>query len=301
MHITFYSPHLSAYNPIVKGRSYSTTSLPVGVLASLQERRSDTYSDALSHRIESTFRKTRADKGEVNVKKETTDELREDSEQQVSTSTSSGKTVLIRNTQQQKQFSPRLNLTSDYDSSNDSPSGSDATLDESTSSRFTSNVKNRTHVTSSAQLGETKKDNNVRQSSSRETDSPTKEFRCTLCGGKTKLSSKEKSPVLQPNWPNASPPPPFIPKLDAQGCFVIDGIIYDIEELATDPLLRRINEWDYPIFELHAQTGDAILSHMTYHVFLEAGLLEAFRIPIPEFLNYFRALEQGYRDKPCKI
>ena len=31
------------------------------------------------------------------------------------------------------------------------------------------------------------------------------------------------------------------------------------------------------------------------------GLLETFKIPTPEFLLYFHALELGYRDKPCEL
>lgn len=85
--------------------------------------------------------------------------------------------------------------------------------------------------------------------------------------------------------------------------------------------------WDYPIFDLADQTQDTILSRVSklesraefyilqvawsntyaaltsqvaYKLFLETGLFETFRIPLPEFLTYFHALELGYRDKPCK-
>lgn len=40
---------------------------------------------------------------------------------------------------------------------------------------------------------------------------------------------------------------------------------------------------------------------MCYKVFLDVGLFETFKIPIKEFINYFHALELGYRDKPCKL
>jgi hypothetical protein len=33
---------------------------------------------------------------------------------------------------------------------------------------------------------------------------------------------------------------------------------------------------------------------------MEVGLFETFRIPVPQFLHYFHALELGYRSKPCK-
>ncbi|GFY63150.1 cGMP-inhibited 3',5'-cyclic phosphodiesterase A [Trichonephila inaurata madagascariensis] len=37
---------------------------------------------------------------------------------------------------------------------------------------------------------------------------------------------------------------------------------------------------------------------MCYKVFREVGLFEAFKIPVQEFLNYFHAVESGYREKP---
>ena len=37
-----------------------------------------------------------------------------------------------------------------------------------------------------------------------------------------------------------------------------------------------------------------------YKLFVEVGLFETFRIPVAPFLQYFHALEQGYREKPCK-
>lgn len=194
---------------------------------------------------------------------------------------------------QQKQFTPRLNLTSDYDSSNDSPSGSDATIDDNAIADSSSKLSTFHRKASSG--------NALSGIAKGVGDEHEKEYRCVLCGGRTRLTSvSEKSPVLQSNWPNTAPPPPFVPVLDDYGRYLVDNAVYDLEALATDALLCRINEWDYPIFELYEKVGNAILSKMSYHVFFEAGLLEAFKIPIPEFLNYFRALEQGYRDKPCK-
>lgn len=37
-----------------------------------------------------------------------------------------------------------------------------------------------------------------------------------------------------------------------------------------------------------------------YTLFQDTGLLEIFNIPTLQFMNYFRALENGYRDIPCK-
>jgi cGMP-inhibited 3',5'-cyclic phosphodiesterase A len=272
----------------LKGRSYSTTALPFGTLAALQNcrERQFTYNTNVNE-IGSTYRRAEFEEGEAD--NETTED--EGNE------TISIPANVILNIQR-KQFSPRLNLTSDYDSSNESPSGSDATLDESASldsgSRFVLSRKSP-NISSEMRVESLHK-----KSISYKDEESYREKKCVLCGTKTKIyAPTDKSPVLQLNWPFSAPPPPIVPQLDKNGHYIIDGTIYDLEELSTLPLLCRIDEWDYPIFELVAQTGDAILSKMSYHVFLEAGLLEAFKIPIPEFLNYFRALEKGYRNKPC--
>lgn len=39
---------------------------------------------------------------------------------------------------------------------------------------------------------------------------------------------------------------------------------------------------------------------MAYCLFLEAGLIETFRIPQREFINYFRAMEANYGTNACK-
>lgn len=44
----------------------------------------------------------------------------------------------------------------------------------------------------------------------------------------------------------------------------------------------------------------SFLLQVSYRLFEDMGLFEAFKIPIREFMNYFHALEIGYRDIPCK-
>lgn len=39
---------------------------------------------------------------------------------------------------------------------------------------------------------------------------------------------------------------------------------------------------------------------VSYRLFEDMGLFEAFKIPVKEFMNYFHALEIGYREIPCK-
>ncbi|XP_053575694.1 cGMP-inhibited 3',5'-cyclic phosphodiesterase 3A [Bombina bombina] len=70
-----------------------------------------------------------------------------------------------------------------------------------------------------------------------------------------------------------------------------------------DSLLVEVNNWNFPIFDFVEKTGTRcgeILSQMSYRLFDDMGLLETFKIPLREFMNYFHALECGYRDIPCK-
>ncbi|KAL0962657.1 hypothetical protein UPYG_G00343460 [Umbra pygmaea] len=71
--------------------------------------------------------------------------------------------------------------------------------------------------------------------------------------------------------------------------------------LELDPLMSQLNSWNFPIFNLvektHGRTG-CILSQVSYHLFEDTGLFETFKIPVREFMNYFHALENGYRDIP---
>uniref|UniRef100_A0A803J6B4 Phosphodiesterase n=1 Tax=Xenopus tropicalis TaxID=8364 RepID=A0A803J6B4_XENTR len=68
-----------------------------------------------------------------------------------------------------------------------------------------------------------------------------------------------------------------------------------------DSLMGEINNWNFPIFDLVEKTGQKtgrILSQVSYRLFEDMGLLETFKIPLREFMNYFHALESGYRDIP---
>ncbi|XP_051976622.1 cGMP-inhibited 3',5'-cyclic phosphodiesterase 3A-like isoform X4 [Xyrauchen texanus] len=68
-----------------------------------------------------------------------------------------------------------------------------------------------------------------------------------------------------------------------------------------EPLMSQINNWNFPIFSLVEKTNGrcgCILSQMSYRLFVDTGLFETFKIPVREFMNYFHALENGYRDIP---
>ncbi|KAJ8340037.1 hypothetical protein SKAU_G00346700 [Synaphobranchus kaupii] len=68
-----------------------------------------------------------------------------------------------------------------------------------------------------------------------------------------------------------------------------------------DTLMETINSWNFQIFDLVDRTGGRtgrILSYVTYTLFQDTGLFEIFKIPMREFMAYFCALENGYRDIP---
>ncbi|XP_074498007.1 cGMP-inhibited 3',5'-cyclic phosphodiesterase 3A-like isoform X2 [Sebastes fasciatus] len=74
-----------------------------------------------------------------------------------------------------------------------------------------------------------------------------------------------------------------------------------VVEPELEPLMSQLNNWNFPIFSLvektHGKTG-CILSQVSYKLFEDTGLFETFRIPVHEFMNYFHALENGYRVIP---
>ncbi|KAM3832619.1 cGMP-inhibited 3',5'-cyclic phosphodiesterase 3A isoform 2-T2 [Vipera latastei] len=68
-----------------------------------------------------------------------------------------------------------------------------------------------------------------------------------------------------------------------------------------DPQMEQLNNWNFPIFDLVDKIGKRcgrILSQVSYNLFEDMGLFETFKIPIREFMNYFHALECGYREIP---
>ncbi|KAL3993025.1 hepatoma-derived growth factor [Sarotherodon galilaeus] len=82
----------------------------------------------------------------------------------------------------------------------------------------------------------------------------------------------------------------------------------DEQEFMLDPMLEehetlmeRMNTWNFQIFDLVDRTGGKtgrILSYVTYTLFQDMCLFEIFKIPVREFMTYFCALENGYRDIP---
>ncbi|KAM7335664.1 hypothetical protein ACRRTK_006141 [Alexandromys fortis] len=99
-------------------------------------------------------------------------------------------------------------------------------------------------------------------------------------------------------------------KASACGTYTSQTIIFlDKPILAPEPLVMdnldsimdQLNTWNFPIFDLVENIGrkcGRILSQVSYRLFEDMGLFEAFKIPVREFMNYFHALEIGYRDIP---
>ncbi|XP_052244847.1 cGMP-inhibited 3',5'-cyclic phosphodiesterase 3A-like isoform X2 [Dreissena polymorpha] len=79
-----------------------------------------------------------------------------------------------------------------------------------------------------------------------------------------------------------------------------EQLVMDLSDVDTCKYLQvsMLNEWDYPIFSAASVHGNFILSKIAYKLFMEVGLFETFRIPVAPFMKYFHALELGYRDKP---
>uniref|UniRef100_A0A4W5RC04 Phosphodiesterase n=1 Tax=Hucho hucho TaxID=62062 RepID=A0A4W5RC04_9TELE len=80
------------------------------------------------------------------------------------------------------------------------------------------------------------------------------------------------------------------------GEFRLDPLLENHEEL-----MEKINSWNFQIFDLMDRTGGKtgrILSYVTYTLFQDTCLFEMFKIPVREFMSYFCALENGYRDIP---
>ncbi|XP_030908621.2 cGMP-inhibited 3',5'-cyclic phosphodiesterase 3B isoform X2 [Melopsittacus undulatus] len=77
--------------------------------------------------------------------------------------------------------------------------------------------------------------------------------------------------------------------------------VLELMLLDHDSLMEKMSNWNFQIFDLVQELGDQsgrILSQVTYTLFQDTGLFEIFKIPTQEFMNYFRALENGYRDIP---
>ncbi|XP_060073053.1 cGMP-inhibited 3',5'-cyclic phosphodiesterase 3A-like, partial [Ylistrum balloti] len=201
----------------------------------------------------------------------------------------------------------RLNITSDYES-NDSPSSSDhsdsvVTSDDlvsgsppkrpvynrgSSSSQAASQFRRVIHDTRIAdELGvDTADDADEEDVDDHETD----EIPSVVPEVKKDISCGTVPPLLELG----------VDQTDSAKSVCSDILPWDVNTIEQCELLHihKLNEWDYPIFDLSDKFHDTILSRMIYKLFMEVGLFETFRIPVTPFLHFFHELEIGYREKP---
>ncbi|XP_033739630.1 cGMP-inhibited 3',5'-cyclic phosphodiesterase A-like [Pecten maximus] len=202
----------------------------------------------------------------------------------------------------------RLNITSDYES-NDSPSSSDhsdgvMTSDDlvsgsppkrpvynrgSSSTQAASQFRRVIHDTRIAdELGvDTAEDADEEDVDDHETD----EIPPSVVPDVKKDSSCGTVPLLLELGED---------RTDSAKSVCSDILPWDVNTIEQCDILHihKLNEWDFPIFELSDKFHDTILSRMIYKLFMEVGLFETFRIPVAPFLQFFHELEIGYKDKP---
>ncbi|KAJ3152833.1 cAMP-specific 3',5'-cyclic phosphodiesterase 4D [Geranomyces variabilis] len=62
----------------------------------------------------------------------------------------------------------------------------------------------------------------------------------------------------------------------------------------TVPLLVRINEYNFPIFDFEQATKNRPLLVLSHHLVVQSGLLGRLQLPVDKFLNFMSEIEQGY-------
>ncbi|XP_056229835.1 cGMP-inhibited 3',5'-cyclic phosphodiesterase 3A-like isoform X2 [Seriola aureovittata] len=90
---------------------------------------------------------------------------------------------------------------------------------------------------------------------------------------------------------------PLLPSPEDKPILALEALVMP----GLEPVMSQLNNWNFPIFSLVEKTDGktgCILSQISYRLFEDTGLFETFRIPVQEFMNYFHALENGYRDIP---
>ncbi|XP_021363582.1 cGMP-inhibited 3',5'-cyclic phosphodiesterase A-like isoform X2 [Mizuhopecten yessoensis] len=201
----------------------------------------------------------------------------------------------------------RLNITSDYES-NDSPSSSDHSDSVLTSDDLVSGsppkrpVYNRGSSSSQAasQFRRVVHDTHIADELGVDTAEDADEE-------DVDDHEPDEIPSVVPEVKKDISHVPVLPSLidgedrtDSAECACNEHLPYDVNTIDQCELLHihKLNEWDYPIFDLSDKYHDTILSRMIYKLFMDVGLFETFRIPVAPFLHFFHELEIGYREKP---
>lgn len=199
-------------------RSYSTTALPVGALIHLHQQ------EKRERKTICSFHPSAADTSSVGSSTHRIEEEAEErpgpSDKQSDDQKGSLMSVPSPARSFSKQCAMRLNLTSDYDSSCESPSGgSDAAADDATLE--TSSSRTRKSIPAIGKIDEEPA-----------TLATEKVSRCILCGNTLRSGVHgQVAQALEPSWPNVPPPTLLEANLDEKGRYVIDGITYDLEAL----------------------------------------------------------------------
>ncbi|XP_052808456.1 cGMP-inhibited 3',5'-cyclic phosphodiesterase 3A-like isoform X2 [Mya arenaria] len=196
----------------------------------------------------------------------------------------------------------RKNITSDYESCNESPSSSDHSDNIPASDEFSASPPKKMvcgrPVDTSSQLSRLH-DFRVHQTDdeSREGAADDEDDDDDDDEDEKSSTSVRKSPSTLYSNSNVVRQ---LEKLDTVTVNSIDKLVVDMSDVDSSKYLQisTLNEWDYPIFDAAKTHGKFILSKVAYKLFTEVGLFETFRIPVAAFMNYFHALELGYRDKP---
>lgn len=79
----------------------------------------------------------------------------------------------------------------------------------------------------------------------------------------------------------------------------------NIEDYYTEqtvPLLVRINEYNFPIFDFADATKNKPLLVLSHHLVVQTGLLSRLQLPVDKFLNFMGEIEKGYNPElTCKF
>lgn len=82
---------------------------------------------------------------------------------------------------------------------------------------------------------------------------------------------------------------------------LLPRVCCDKLQLTSDPMRAGNIEIGWILVPLCSFFLFFLPPQVSYRLFEDTGLFQTFKIPIQEFMNYFHALENGYRDIPCKL
>lgn len=119
------------------------------------------------------------------------------------------------------------------------------------------------------------------------------------------IPSDDKSEITE-RRPNAIPKIALEEQTSSENSSILgSGSHQDIGFYLDEPtktLLTRINEYDFPIFELADATNDRPLFVMSHQLVVESGLLDRLKFSKAKFHKFMWSIEAGYSsDLSCKL